>query len=376
MKRVAAVAVAVATALALMEAPASGTGDTVQPRAAVARSFTLVSSGDILLHERTWTQAQKDGRRGRLNFDPQFADVKPVIAGADLALCHLETPIAALGKGYRGYPMFNVPPQIIGTIKRTGFDMCGTASNHSFDAGSAGIRRTLDALDRAGIKHTGSARSRSEANTPLVMTVQTAGGPVKVGILSYTFGFNGIGYPGGRTWAANKIDPARIIAAAQAARAAGAEVVVAKIHWGTEYTNRPNGGQRRLARKLAASGQIDLIDGDHPHAVQPITKIKGMWVAYSHGNLVAAHREPRSIKSEGIITRWTFTEGDDGKMRITKVEFVATLITDTFPVRVLNAGYHAAHGGYQGVSTRRLRQAVRRTTATVNAYGPYAQLIQ
>ena len=102
----------------------------------------MVSSGDILLHERTWNQAKRDAQGKGMNFAPQFADVAPLIQGADLALCHLETPIAPAGGPYEGYPTFSVPPQIIPAIVATGFDMCGTASNHSFDQGSAGDRKT------------------------------------------------------------------------------------------------------------------------------------------------------------------------------------------------------------------------------------------
>lgn len=376
MKRVFALVASVSLAAGALDTAAAATaGSGVAPRGAVARTFTVVSSGDILLHERTWNQARKDGRAGRLNFDAQFADIKPIIASADLALCHLETPIAKKGVGYRGYPAFNVPPQIIGTIKRTGFDMCSTASNHSFDAGMAGIKRTLDALDAAGIAHTGSARRRSESKRPLVMTVATSGGPVKVGIVAFTYGFNGIPYPNGNTWAANKINATRIIAAARAARAAGAEIVIAKLHWGVEYTNRPNAAQRKLARALAASGEIDLIDGAHSHSVQPIAKVGGMWVSYSHGNLLAAHREPSTIKSEGLITRWTFTDDGTGSFRISEVAYAPTLITDKFPVRIVNVTRNLALGGYKGVSNRRLRQAARRTSATVNALGAQARLI-
>ena len=289
MKRSIAVALATLLAIGTIE------GAAAEPnRNATSRTFTVVSSGDILLHERTWNQARRDSSTGAMNFDPQFADVKPLFASADLALCHLETPIAKKGTGYRGYPAFNVPPQIIGTIRRLGFDMCGTASNHSFDAGSAGIKRTLDALDAAGIKHTGSARTAAESTVPLVMTVQTDGGPVKVGIIAFTYGFNGIAYPSGHRWAANKINATRIIAAARAARAAGAEIVIAKLHWGSEYTARPNLYQRRLTATLARSGVIDLIDGAHSHSVQPIQKVGDM--AAHHGRAQQAGAEDSDHK--------------------------------------------------------------------------------
>lgn len=360
-------------------APAIATPATTTPTPATTwspRVFTVVSSGDILLHERLWNQAKRDASGGRMDFAPQFADVAPLFQHADLALCHLETPLAPVGGPYKGYPVFSSPPQIVKAIVTAGFDMCGTASNHSFDQGSAGIKRTLDDLDAAGIPHTGSARSAAEARQPLVLTVATPSGPVKVGIIAFTYGFNGIGYPQGHTWAANLIDVPAIVRAARACRAAGAEVVIAKLHWGTEYTSQPNAFQHKIARRLAASGQIDLIDGDHTHSVQPIEKVGSMWVIYSHGNLIAAHREPTTIKSEGVISRWTFTEGSDHRFTITKVEVAPTLITDRFPVRVLDISRDLASGQWQGTTGARLREAQRRTLATINSMGAHATLIR
>ncbi|MEI6109781.1 MAG: CapA family protein, partial [Actinomycetes bacterium] len=246
--------------------------------AVTPRTFTVVSSGDLLLHERLWNQAMRDGKKGKWDFYPQLADIAPITKTADLALCHLETPLATLGGHYTGYPVFNSPPQIVAAVKRLGFDMCDQTSNHTFDAGAAGIKRTLDDLDLAGIAHTGSYRTAAESKVPLVISVGTPQGPVKVGIVAFTYGFNGFPYPGGKKWLANEISVPKIEEAARQARAAGAEVVIAKLHWGSEYTNYPNSYQTGIAKALAASGLIDLIDGDHTHSVQPIQKIGKMWV--------------------------------------------------------------------------------------------------
>lgn len=54
------------------------------------RTFTLVATGDVLLHERLWTQAKRDAAPdGTWNFAPQLASIQPVVAGAGLALCQI-----------------------------------------------------------------------------------------------------------------------------------------------------------------------------------------------------------------------------------------------------------------------------------------------
>lgn len=333
------------------------------------RSISIVSSGDILLHERLWAQAKADGTDGNWDFFPQFAPLEPVISSADLALCHLETPLAKLNVGYEGYPTFNAPPQITDAITKLGFDMCGTASNHSLDQGFSGLVRTIEILDAAGIPYTGTAVSQADASEPLIMNVQTANGIVKVAILSYTYGFNGFERDADKTWSANLIDPEAIIAEAKLARSQGAELVIAKMHWGAEYTNKANDFQTSVAQELADSGLIDLIDGSHSHSVQPITQIGTTLIAYSHGNFVAAHREPTTIKSEGLITRWEFAEDSSGKFSLSCVKEIPTLIRDNRPVRVIDVNEALATGEYFGETKKRLEQAKARTDETVRALG-------
>ncbi len=247
--------------------------------------------------------------------------------------------------------------------------MCGTASNHSLDQGFAGLTRTIETLEAAGIPYTGTANSAEDASQPLVMDVQTANGVVKVGILSYTYGFNGFERDADKLWSANLIDPVTIIAEAKLARSQGAEIVIAKLHWGNEYTDKPNDFQTSVAQELADSGQIDLIDGSHSHSVQPITEIGNTWIAYSHGNFVAAQREPETIKSEGLVTRWEFVETASGGFKFSCVKEVPTFIRDDRPVRVIDVNRALSTGEYLGETKQRLEKAKSRTDETVRALG-------
>ena len=333
------------------------------------RTISILSSGDILLHERLWAQAKRDGVDGNWDFYPQLADLEPVISSADLALCHLETPLAELGKDYEGFPTFNVPPQITDAIAKLGFDMCGTASNHSLDQGFSGLKRTIETLNAPGIPHTGTAVSAEDASKPLIIDVQTENGPVKVGVLSYTFGFNGFQRDSDKPWSANLIETESIIAEAKQARSLGAEIVIAKMHWGSEYTNEPSDYQTTVAQELADSGQIDLIDGSHTHSVQPITQLGNTVVSYSHGNFVAAQREPDTTKSEGLVTSWEFVEDENGNFSFSCVEALPTFIRDNLPVRVIDVNRALSTGEYFGETKQRLEKAKSRTDETVRDFG-------
>jgi poly-gamma-glutamate synthesis protein (capsule biosynthesis protein) len=93
-------------------------------------------NGDLLWHDTLWYGARVDARRrgsDGYDFSTLLAGLRPVIAGADAAICHEEPPLAPVGGPYANYPRFSVPPQVVRAIKQMGYDVCTTASNHSVD---------------------------------------------------------------------------------------------------------------------------------------------------------------------------------------------------------------------------------------------------
>lgn len=292
-------------------------------------SFTLVASGDVLVHPPLTEQATKDGEGSR-DFRDMFAGVRSVVEAANLAVCHLEVPLADKSGPFLGFPTFSAPPEVATALAATGYDTCSTASNHTFDQGFDGARTTLDVLDDAGIGHTGSARSQKEANTPLVTEVNG----VKVGQVSYTFAYN-VGTEPPEPWMGNLLDVNRILAAARAAKKAGAAVVVASLHWGNEDESAPTPFQRQTARALLRDPAVDLIIGHHTHIVQPLEKINGKWVAYGLGNQIARHEDPRGTTEEGIMAQFRFSKGAKGWI-VDQAEYVPTLVDLGPPIRLRN----------------------------------------
>lgn len=294
--------------------------------------FTVLVSGDVLLRDTLWEQASADSTDGGYDFAPMLAGVRPAVESADLAICHLETPVGPPGGPYSDYPIFNVPPQIIPALAATGYDVCTTASNHTIDKGEAGVVRTLDALDAAGIMHAGAARSAAEAGEPAVVAV----GAARVAILSYTYGLNGLQRPSGKEWIVDLIDEDVILGEAAAARGAGADVVLVALHWGLEYRNDPTQDQRELAAALAASPDIDVIYGHHAHVAQPFDVVAGKWVVYGLGNHLAEQATQPERTHEGVMARFTFTEDADDRWAVTGVEYLPTLIPLQPPFRLID----------------------------------------
>ncbi|MEU8438517.1 CapA family protein [Streptomyces sp. NPDC029216] len=298
------------------------------------RSFSVAAAGDILIHPQLTDQAARDARaagHAGYDFDRIMAGVKPVISKADLAICHMEPVLGEPDGPFQTYPDFLVPPQIAKTVKNVGYDTCSTASNHTLDHGPEGVYRTLDTLDREGLKHAGSARTQQEADKPNILDVKG----VKVAQLSFASGFNGNEVPQDKPWLANLISVKAVAAAEKRARAAGAEVVILSVHWGREHQPDPSGPQLELARKITKETGVDLVIGHHAHVVQPMEKIDGTWVAYGLGNQLARHDVPSGLTEEGAIGWFDFTE-KNGKWEV-QARFVPTY-TDIPPDRESTPG--------------------------------------
>jgi poly-gamma-glutamate synthesis protein (capsule biosynthesis protein) len=293
-------------------------GNVGEPTGPPPRTFTLVGSGDILLHEGLWTQAQRDNGGSGYSFDKMFASVEPLVSSADLAICHLETPLGEPNGPFSGYPVFNGPPQVAATIGKIGYDSCSVASNHSLDQGEGGVNRTLAALDAAGVKHAGMARDQAERDKPNLLEVKG----VTVASLSFTFSFNGLSLPSGKPWLSNPLNTDKIISDAQKAREAGADVVIVSLHWGTEYSNDVDSYQLNVAKKLIESPEIDLILGHHAHVVQPVEKYGDKWVVFGMGNQVSNQNRSDGYTRDGLMPRFTFTEVQPDVFRVVRAEIV------------------------------------------------------
>ena len=205
------------------------------------------------------------------------------------------------------YPRFRAPRELARDLAEAGYDGCSVASNHALDFGEQGVVATLDALDEADLAHAGTARSPEENTRPAWYDVDG----IAVAQLSYAYGFNGFVRPAGKEWLVDQIDPALILADAQAARDAGAELVVVSMHWGNEYRHEVVEAQQTVADALAAvPGAVDLIVGHHAHVVQPISKVGEMWVVWGMGNQLS-NNAPRCCPAEttdGVVV--TVTIGD------------------------------------------------------------------
>ena len=93
----------------------------------------------------------------------------------------------------------------------------------------------------------------------------------------------------------------RLVAAVRTA-AAHADVVIAYLHWGTEYQSCPNDDQQALADTLAAAG-VNAIVGTHAHVLQGAGwRSDGHYVAYGLGNYFWWRSFGNAQDDNGVLT--------------------------------------------------------------------------
>lgn len=299
-------------------------GPSAGPAPAAPAGFTIEATGDLLIHSPVWQRAQAYGTTtgAAYDFRPMLANVRPIIRGADLAICHVETPLSPDDRHITGYPLFNSPHEVADAIADTGYQGCSTASNHAVDGGLAGVSATLSALDRVGVQHAGTARSATEAAR--IELHQVKG--VTVAHLSYTYGTNGMPVPAAQPWLVNPLSVGRVLADAHAAKAAGAQFVIVSLHWGTEYQTAPTAQQQAQAAALLASPDVDLILGDHVHVLQPVERIGDKYVIFGLGNLLSNQSPAAGLPAgtqDGAILKIHVTSRPSGPA-VDRVTFIPT----------------------------------------------------
>lgn len=277
---------------------------------------SIVFAGDAMMH----TGQLEAARRGNGVYDYSycFSDIAPYVSSADYAVVNLETPVSY--PPYSGYPTFNAPASYPQALSAAGFDLFLTANNHTLDRIEKGLKRTVALLDSLGYAHIGTYTNPSERAGRMPFVANIKG--FKVGFLNYTYGTNGFSVKGDAV--VDYIDSTLIAADIAAARRKGAEIIVAAMHWGEEYTLTPVASEKKWARFLENKG-VDIIMGGHPHVVQPMEFRKGaktgrpMFLTYSHGNFIS--NMMTADTRGGVMTRVTLSRDSLGLAYIKEARY-------------------------------------------------------
>ncbi len=301
------------------------------PEPTPAPEVSIIMVGDVLLHTPVAKSGETEG--GGYDFHPLFENVREEIEAADLALVNQEVIIGGSELGISGYPAFNAPYELGDALADTGFDVILHATNHALDKGKRGI---LNCLEYWRTSHPEKAvlgiHDREEGSRDIYVYEQDG---IRIAILNYTYGTNGIALPEEMPFAVDLLEKERVIADLQAAEEL-ADFTIVCPHWGTEYTLTQTKAQERWAQIFAENG-ADLVIGTHPHVIEPVRWLtlneggewtqsatqpedgQGTLIYYSLGNFAnwtSGTGDGVANRMVGGMARVTLTENEDGSVQI------------------------------------------------------------
>ncbi len=279
---------------------------------------TIVAVGDNLIHNTLIAAGEQED--GTLDYTSLYANIKPDIEKADIAIIDQETILGGSEFEYTGYPIFNSPWEIGDAAIDAGFDIFNCATNHTLDKGWAGIENEIEYFStKEGVVRLGVNANEQEYNQ---ITYYEKNG-ITFSLLNYTYGTNGIPLPEDKPWCVNLLDKDKVTADIKEARA-NSDVVMVFPHWGNENSHDVSDYQREYTQLFYDLG-VDIVIGCHPHVLQPVEWITSedsdhkMLVYYSLGNFISHQIELYQLC--GGIAQLT-VERKDGKISITTAKLV------------------------------------------------------
>lgn len=310
---------------------------------------TVGAVGDIMMMQSQVQNAWNKELQA-YDFTPSFTAMQGLFQNTDFLCCNLETPLAGEEAEYSG-PMppqptmapdgttpererqtFNAPDALAHSLAASGFDFVSTANNHVLDRGAKGVRATVSTLRGAGLYQAGSYLSAEDREQPCVAEVNG----IKIGMVAATFSVNGRESDmdsAERGWMVARLgERERVKQDIDNCKAAGAEFIIAFVHWDEEHMLSPNRSTQKTAVWLLENG-VDVIFGSHPHVVQPLEYVtvereSGTYtglVVYSLGNFISNMAAENC--NYGLYVRITLEKAVDGAVTLYDAGYMPTHCT-------------------------------------------------
>jgi poly-gamma-glutamate capsule biosynthesis protein CapA/YwtB (metallophosphatase superfamily) len=206
-------------------------------------------------------------------------------------IINLETTITTSDTPWPGKPVhYRMHPTNVDCLTAAHVDVCTLANNHVLDYGYAGLLDTLDTLHDAGIKTAGAGRDLAEAERPAVVELSPG-----ARVIVFSLGCKNSGVPD--AWSAmpersgvdylpdlSDATADRVLDRVAAVRQRG-DLVIASIHWGSNWGYDVPGAYGRFAHRLLDGG-VALVHGHSSHHPRPIELHNGKLILYGCGDFL------------------------------------------------------------------------------------------
>ena len=281
-------------------------------------TITIAAVGDIAISDAQLADAM--GANG-YDFSSCFLGVANLLDDADLTVGNLECVFA--GSPYGGSTS-SAPEVLADTLAGLGFDLVQTANSATIMGGMSGLSSTIDTVKAAGMLPVGTFASKQERQECGGVTMVEVGG-ARIAFIAFTKGLGNMSLPENSEFAVNclysdynsnysDLDTEGIVKAMAAAKKQKPDLMIALVHWGSEYSREISTSQKKVAQLLYENG-ADVILGTHSHMVgqvedQTITMEDGstreVLTAYDLGNFYTDSTKDSTQTS--IILKLTFSK--------------------------------------------------------------------
>ncbi len=272
---------------------------------------SFLAVGDNIMHKQLIDKA-KQGET--YEFLPYYTHMQSYIKEADVSFINQETILGGRSFKYSGYPLFNTPDEMAGTLHELGFDIVNGSTNHAFDMNEKAVDHSIQLFKRyKDMKYIGLYQSKEEQKK--VPVIEKNG--IRIALLSYNQYVNYDQKPSEYRY--NNFDKTKMKEDVERAKKVS-DVIVVSCHWGKEYDTKPNDFQKKFAQYLTDLG-VDVIIGTHTHTLQSIEWLDGKdghktLVAYSLGNFISGMLEEET--QLGGMLSFDFKK-DNGKVNIENI---------------------------------------------------------
>lgn len=263
--------------------------------------IVLKFTGDVILARSVNFLTVKNN-----DFTWAFKNIAEELRNADITAINLESPLI------KNCPLTNEGFKFCGDERHiqgllfSGIDIAGFSNNHMGNYGTEGVENTENLLLKNNILISGTKKNR-------IAYIEVKG--TKFAFLS----LNSIGYPEeSLIWLNEDTLKSQISEARK-----NSDIVIVQIHWGDEYTSKPNEFQKKYGRMSIDLG-ADLVVGNHPHQIGEVEIYKDKYILYALGNFIFDQEWSRETK-EGLIAKVTVKN-----KKISMIEFI--------PIEIKNYG--------------------------------------
>lgn len=251
-----------------------------------------------------------------------FQDVAHLLADADITSVNFEGTFSGEPYGTSG----SAPQTMATALQKAGVDLVQMANSYSISRGLSGLFDSIRTVRGAGMEPLGVYTTNNEFKASKGYTIRTVQG-IKLAFVAFTKGMDGMALPPGSEQCVNvlysdydsvyqNIDKDKITSILSAVDREKPDLVIALLHWGSEFNNAVSSSQEKIVELLQANG-VDAIIGTHSHYVQKMSldSETGRFIAYSLGDFFSD--ASRSGSEYSVVLDLTITK--DNKTGVTQI---------------------------------------------------------